>query len=195
MRASPLVVLAAAAAAVSAQAQNYTSELEMKIDPNTVQVQVRASWCQAQTNTCTLLCDNETDKNSCAQEDLSFACTCASNSSAPGLQYYVQTMPTFICETLFEQCNIQQVSNAEGQKACMTNIKNLCGKNPPPKGPVSGDSASTTAATTATASTTSASSTTVSTSKSAGFAAPTLALPGSGAAAAAAAVGVLAYFI
>ncbi|PWI64771.1 hypothetical protein PCL_08566 [Purpureocillium lilacinum] len=193
MRASAALV-AFAAAAVSAQ-QNYTSELDMKIDPNTVQLQIRAQWCQAQTNTCNLLCNNDTDKNSCAQEDLKYECTCASNSSAPGLQYYTQTMPTFICDALFGQCNEQNVGNADGQKACTTNIKNLCGKNDPPKAPVSDESSSSVSGTpSATGSASATGSKASTTSTSTGLAAPTMAPAGNGAAAAAA-IGLLAYLI
>ncbi|KAJ6445726.1 chromatin structure-remodeling complex protein RSC7 [Purpureocillium lavendulum] len=194
MRASAALV-AFAAAAVSAQ-QNYTSELDMKIDPNSVEIQTRAQWCQAQTNTCNLLCNKDTDKNSCAQEDLQYECTCASNSSMPGLQYYTQTLPTFICETLFGQCNVQNAGNADGQKACKTNIKDLCGKNDPPKAPVadSSSSASGSASPTASGSASATGTKGSTTSTSTGLAAPTMAPVGNGAAAVAA-VGLLAYFL
>ncbi|UNI15037.1 hypothetical protein JDV02_001609 [Purpureocillium takamizusanense] len=197
MRASAVVV-AFAAAAVSAQ-QNYTSELDMKIDPNSVEIQLRAQWCQAQTNTCNLLCNNDTDKNNCAQEDLKYECTCASNSSAPGLQFYTQTMPTFICDALYGQCNQQNAGNADGQKACTSNIKDLCGKLAPPKAPVSDESSSSaspsgTTSPTGSGSASATGSKATGTSTSTGLAAPTMAPAGNGAAAAAA-IGLLAYLI
>ncbi|PFH57244.1 hypothetical protein XA68_15315 [Ophiocordyceps unilateralis] len=135
MRASTALI-ALGAAVASAQSNgvgNYSSELDMHIDPNSIGSQQRAIWCRAQTNTCGLLCDNNTSKNSCVQEKLEYDCICAANNSAPALQYYQQTIPTFICETLFSQCDKQNVGNAEGQQSCITNIQNLCGKGAPPK--------------------------------------------------------------
>ncbi|KND90150.1 hypothetical protein TOPH_05131 [Tolypocladium ophioglossoides CBS 100239] len=196
MRVSAALVVFATAA-VSAQ-QNYTSDLDMKIDPNSVPVQTRATWCQAQTNTCGLLCGLNTKKNSCALVDLSFQCTCTSNNSMPGLQYYTQTMPSFICETLFSQCNTQQVGNADGQKACTDNIQKLCGQNASPKAPVSdggdGDSSSTPSGTPKPTSSNTGSGSSATSTTSKGLAAPTM-VPGGNGAAAAAAIGFLAYLL
>ncbi|PHH85066.1 hypothetical protein CDD83_938 [Cordyceps sp. RAO-2017] len=206
MRASTaLVVLSAAvASAQSTTTGNYTSELDMIKDFNaqSVQPSQRAVWCRAQTNTCGLLCDNNTNKNSCAQEDLKFECTCASNNSAPGLQYYTQTVPTFICETLFSQCNSQQVGNADGQMGCLNNIQNLCGKAAPPKGGVSSDSKDGGDSSSSSASSpqptgsrgSSSSNGAVSSSTSGGLAAPTMAPAGKGAVAAAA-FGLVVYIL
>ncbi|POR35447.1 Uncharacterized protein TPAR_04352 [Tolypocladium paradoxum] len=193
----PAALVAFAAAAVSAQ-QNYTSELDMRIDPNSVPVQTRATWCQAQTNTCGLLCALNTNKNSCKLEDLSYQCTCTSNNSMPGLAYYTQTLPTFICQTLFSQCNTQNVGNADGQKACTVNIQNLCGKNDPPKAPVSGggdgDSSSTASGTAKPTSSQTGSGSSAASTTSKGLAAPTM-MPAGHGAAAAAAIGFLAYLL
>jgi len=104
-------------------------------------------------------------------------------------------MPTFICDALFGQCNEQNVGNADGQKACTTNIKNLCGKNDPPKAPVSDESSSSVSGTpSATGSASATGSKASTTSTSTGLAAPTMAPAGNGAAAAAA-IGLLAYLI
>ncbi|PHH63801.1 hypothetical protein CDD81_5458 [Ophiocordyceps australis] len=202
MRVSNTLCLLAAtvASAQSSQSRhNYTTELDMKIDPNSVSAQQRAVWCQAQTNTCGLLCDNNTGKNACSQEDLGFDCTCASNNSSPGLQFYTQTMPTFICETLFSQCNMENVGSADGQKACTTNIRDLCGTNPPPKAPISSDDhgdgnddSKASSSSGPTASQTGGSA--VVSTTSGGFAAPTMA-PGADGVVAAAALGFLALLI
>ncbi|RDA90511.1 hypothetical protein CP533_0849 [Ophiocordyceps camponoti-saundersi (nom. inval.)] len=137
-----VVALGAAVASAQSPSTNYSSELDMRIDPNSVPNAERAVWCLAQTNTCGLLCENNTSKNSCAQEKLEYECVCASNNSAPGLQYYTQTIPTFICETLFSQCNTQNVGNADGQMSCLNNIQKQCGKAAPPKGSGGGSSSS-----------------------------------------------------
>lgn len=144
------------------------------------------------------------------QDTLVYACSCRSNNSAPGLQYYTQTMPTFICNELFGQCNKQKVRDAQGQQACIQNIRNRCGTVNPPKSPVKSDSnagesdkgntsASSSSTPTAGGSSGNASpsqssdgSNAVTTSSSRGVAAPTMVQAGHGAAAAAA-FGLLAY--
>ncbi|KAH7133614.1 hypothetical protein EDB81DRAFT_108182 [Dactylonectria macrodidyma] len=195
-----LTLLTVAVGAVSAQVANYTSSLNMTIDPNTVEAQERASWCQAQTNTCELLCDNNTGDNSCTQSDLSWECTCASNSSTPGLQYYTQTVPTFICEELYSQCIASNTGSASSQRECTSNIGDLCATQGPPDVDDSEESSSTTESQTATASATKSSGTSeatgdsVTSTSSDGFAAPTMAPAGKGAAAAVA-IGMLAYLV
>ncbi|KAF4963174.1 hypothetical protein FSARC_8800 [Fusarium sarcochroum] len=198
-------VLAMAISAVSAQTvKSYKSSLDMTIDPNSVDIGQRSDWCGAQQNTCDTLCGDDTDKNSCDEDELKWQCTCTSNSSAPGLQYYTQTMPTFICQTLFSQCITQYAGNSDGQKQCTSKIDAKCAKQSPPKNVAKDDDddedATSTASDTATASATKSSSSStgtaeaVSTTASDGFAAPTMAPAGKGAAAAIA-LGMLAYMI
>lgn len=204
MRSSAIFV-AIAATAVSAQGTvpTYKSALNMTIDPNTVAQQQRAVWCQGQTNTCQVLCDNNTDQNDCNQAQLTYDCTCASNNSAPGLQYYTQTLPTFICQQLFSSCIQSNAGNADGQDECKSNIQKLCAtQNPPTIAEISKQAdASTAAATTAAtssaghASTTSAeqsASSSASSTSSKGAAAATMAPAGAGVFAMAAA-GLAAY--
>ncbi|KAI5466706.1 hypothetical protein BGZ63DRAFT_5584 [Mariannaea sp. PMI_226] len=198
---SSLALFALAASMASAAVPEYESSLNMTINPGVVDAQTRASWCQAQTNTCTTLCDNETNKNSCTQSTLAWDCTCSSNSSAPGLQYYVQTMPTFICEELYSECITQNTGSASGQKECTKNIKDLCGSLKPSSASKDDDSSTTdsssetdtaTATASATKSDSSAAKSTVTSTSSDGFAAPTMA-PGKGAAAVA--IGMLALLV
>ncbi|PTB36928.1 uncharacterized protein TrAFT101_007214 [Trichoderma asperellum] len=150
MRSSAIFV-AIAATAVSAQTvPTYKSSLNMTIDPNSVPQQQRAVWCQGQTNTCQVLCDNNTDLNDCNQAQLTFDCTCAANNSAPGLQYYTQTLPTFICQQLFSNCIQANAGNADGQDQCKSNIQKLCAThNPPTIAEISSLADASTAATTA----------------------------------------------
>lgn len=116
----------------------------------------------------------------------------------PGLQFYTQTMPSFICQTLFSQCNTQQVGSADGQKACTDNIQKLCGQIDPPKAPISaggdGDSSTSASGTAKPTASKSGSDKSVTTTTSKGFAAPTI-VPGGNGAAAAAAMGFLAYLL
>ncbi|OAA79482.1 hypothetical protein LEL_02968 [Akanthomyces lecanii RCEF 1005] len=199
MFAKAAIFALAAAGAATAQVQNYTSSLNMTIDPNQATGQERAQWCAAETNSCSQLCDGAST-NDCSAATLDYKCICSSNSSAPGLEYYSQTMPTFICLKLFDLCNSQNVGNAKNQAACKTNIMSHCGTLDPTKATTGGSSSSasgsgssTTASPEATGQT-GGSGSASSTSSSHGMAAPTMAA-GQGIAAAAAAVGVFAYLI
>ncbi|PNP59528.1 hypothetical protein THARTR1_01018 [Trichoderma harzianum] len=228
MRSSAIFV-AIAAAVVSAQVPTYKSSLNMTIDPNSVPQQQRGKpffspdpFCRggafrcettpnagarAQTNTCQVLCDNNADENDCNQATLSYDCTCASNSSAPGLQFYTQTLPTFICEQLFSNCIQTNAGNQDGQNACKSNIQKLCAtRNPPTAAEISSLDQSTApaettssrgAASTHTAATTTApesASSAAQSSTSSGFAAATQGPIGTGAFAMAAA-GLMAYVL
>ncbi|KAF9772998.1 hypothetical protein IL306_009260 [Fusarium sp. DS 682] len=199
---SSFALLAMAISAVSAQSvQDYKSSLDMTIDPNSVDLATRSSWCGAQQNTCDALCKDDTKTNRCTEDDLKWDCTCSSNSSAPGLQYYTQTMPTFICQQLFSQCISQNTGSQDGQKQCKSKIGSKCATQNPPKEVIDDDGdATSTASDTATTSATRSSSQATGTAESVtsttsdGFAAPTMA-PMGGGAAAAVALGVLAYLI
>lgn len=150
----------------------------------------------------------------CQQETLKYDCKCASNSSAPGLQYYTETLPTFICKELFGQCIAAHPNDADGQNACTKDIDDKCATQNPPKEPVGGGSSSdgddddddtTSSATSARPAQTPQPSGSgsgndnepednVTTTSSDGLAAPTL-VPGANGVAAVAAIGVLAYLI
>ncbi|KAE8443052.1 hypothetical protein EG329_002375 [Mollisiaceae sp. DMI_Dod_QoI] len=121
MFARSTIAVALMAAVVVAQTTNNT------IDPNSVPSTTRSQWCQAQTNTCGTLCSGDYNNNSCIPDTLTFSCTCASNNSQPGLQYYKETMPTFICEQIFTNCIAQNVGDAAAQALCNSNEQNNCG--------------------------------------------------------------------
>ncbi|UPK97981.1 hypothetical protein LCI18_008916 [Fusarium solani-melongenae] len=203
---STLALFALAVSAVTAQTavQNYESSLNMTIDAGTVDFGTRADWCNAQQDTCDTLCKDDTEANDCTVETLKWECACSSNSSTPGLQYYTQTMPTFICQELFAQCISQNAGSQSGQRDCKQKIQALCATQSPPKNTASDDDdddddATTTLSTatrSATQSVASASATedTVTSTSSDGLAAPTMAPAGKGAAAAVA-LGMLAYLL
>ncbi|RSL59787.1 hypothetical protein CEP54_007105 [Fusarium duplospermum] len=204
---STLAFFALAVSAVTAQTavQDYKSSLDMTIDPGTVEFGTRAGWCNAQQDTCDTLCRDDTKDNDCTAETLKWECACSSNSSTPGLQYYSQTMPTFICQELFAQCISQNAGSQSGQRDCKQKIQALCATQAPPKNAASDDDddddddATTTLSTatrSATQSAASASATeeTVTSTTSDGLAAPTMAPAGKGAAAAVA-LGMLAYLL
>lgn len=134
-----------------------------------------------------------------SQGTLEYTCKCASNDSAPALQYYANSMPSNICFELFNRCNEENIGQAEAQKACITNIQDLCGTQSAAKAPGSDDSDGSGGSVTAPSSTSGPQATgedggDATSSTMSGFAAPTKA-PGQGIAAAAAALGAFAYVI
>jgi hypothetical protein len=209
MRSTAVLALAAAAAGVSAQLDaGYKSALDMKLsDPNSVSITTRSDWCRGQFNTCETLCGDNTQDNDCDPNDLSYKCNCAKNGSAPGLQYYKATMPSYLCDAIYGQCKEANVGNSQNQKKCDTQIESLCPTNDPPKTPVDSeddgdedeDQSSSTSSTNpgptpAPTEDGDEGEDNVSTTTSDGFAAPTLAPAGNGVAAIAA-IGLLAYLI
>ncbi|KAF5674075.1 PCI domain-containing protein [Fusarium heterosporum] len=200
---SSIALIAMAISAVSAQSvKSYKSSLDMTIDPNSVDIATRSDWCGAQQNTCDALCKDDTNSNSCSETDLKWDCKCSSNSSTPGIQYYIQTIPTFICKELFSQCIAQNTQSSRDQRECESKIDDKCATQAPPKEVASDDDDDTTstAASSATSSATKSSADatgsaeSVSSTSSDAFAAPTMAPVGRGAAAAVA-LGMLAYMI
>ncbi|KAH7304885.1 hypothetical protein BKA65DRAFT_416103, partial [Rhexocercosporidium sp. MPI-PUGE-AT-0058] len=89
-------------------------------------------WCSSQKSTCGLLCSGGLQSNDCDTATLAFDCTCLSNGSSPGLQYYTNTMPTFICEHIFGDCVAASVGDASAQAACVAYEKENCGNSTPP---------------------------------------------------------------
>jgi len=124
----PVVAVALLSSFVAAQFNNIT------VDPSTVDATTRAQWCEAEFNTCNLLCSKATTANQCDSTTLNFTCTCTANNSAPGLQFYKQTMPTFLCEQEFSICNADAVNapnSAQAQADCAATEKSSCGQIDP----------------------------------------------------------------
>lgn len=63
-----------------------------------------------------------------SQQTLDYECTCRSNDSAPGLQFYEGTLPTFICKELFSQCIGASQGDLDVEDGCKENIDSLCGR-------------------------------------------------------------------
>lgn len=97
------------------------------IVPSSIDLTLRSQWCQGQTNTCGTLCSGDVMDNDCDPDSLEYKCTCNANSSSPGLIYYKETMPTFICETIFNQCIKAGEDSQAAQVLCTENEKKNCG--------------------------------------------------------------------
>ncbi|KAL2017706.1 hypothetical protein VTK56DRAFT_1731 [Thermocarpiscus australiensis] len=137
MRKNILLAALSALTFVTAQNQNFT------INPGAVDPSTRSDWCNAEYNTCKLLCGGDPTANECDTDTLDYKCTC-SNGTAPGLDYYTQTMPTFICEQAYADCIAANTGNARGQDNCTKTIKDHCGTLDPNKAQVGGGSSETT---------------------------------------------------
>jgi hypothetical protein len=126
MRAYLTTIALSALTLVVADKGNFTINLD-NVTPST-----KAAWCQGQINTCGTLCVDTPKANNCTPSDLTFYCTCQ-NGSAPGLQYYTQTIDTFVCLEAFDECITAHVGDKRGQDACTSDIKNQCGTLDPTK--------------------------------------------------------------
>jgi len=139
MRQNVLLVALSALTVASAQDSNRN----FTIDPNEVKPEVRSDWCGAEYNTCRILCANNPTANDCDVNTLNYTCTC-SNGSAPGLDYYIQTIPTFICQQAYSDCIAANTASSKAQDECTNNIQKKCGTLDPSKAQVGGGSDDTT---------------------------------------------------
>lgn len=99
-----------------AAAQNST------LDPSQVDLTTKNQWCNAQKDSCPLLCGGRqyTLTNNCDGSSLSYNCTCANGTAPLGIAQYSQTLPSLECERAFQQCNTAH----PGADICNSN----CGK-------------------------------------------------------------------
>ncbi|CCF37065.1 hypothetical protein CH063_08487 [Colletotrichum higginsianum] len=195
MRTSFAVLALSAITAVSAQRKIYTAA---DINVGTVTINQKANWCVAERNTCKVLCQPNPTTNDCDSTTLEYSCICP-NGSAPGLEYYEQTMPTFICNKAFEDCIAANVGDRAGQTNCTESIRSQCGtvnaQADEASGTTTSASASATNTPTGTGSADAAATTAPSSSSSSAWAAPTANPARYGNAAAVAAIGLFAYML
>ncbi|KIN01819.1 hypothetical protein OIDMADRAFT_144465 [Oidiodendron maius Zn] len=169
----------AATVALALLASSAVAQLnDSSVDIGAIDIGTKTTWCNAQYNSCNSLCGNPI-ANGCDNPSLSFNCTCA-NGSAPGLQYYIQTIPTFLCEQAYQNCIQANLQNSSGQDQCKAEEKTECGHLDPNDAVVvspstSSSSPSSTGATSA-ASNSATPTSSVSSSSSTGAAATMLAL-------------------
>jgi hypothetical protein len=110
------------------------SQAVYQIDPNSVALSIRTSWCQSQISTCPLLClqlpgeSSTTDANDCDPTNLTYDCVCG-NGMSPNASEYSQTLPYFICTEYGNQC----VAGCGGDTTCQSNCRSQhpCGAQNP----------------------------------------------------------------
>ncbi|KAI1096063.1 hypothetical protein F5B19DRAFT_217276 [Rostrohypoxylon terebratum] len=73
---------------VSAQANSNST---FTIDPSTVDISDRVSWCQGQSDSCGTLCGSVLN-NSCSTDTLDFSCECQ-GGNYPDMNKFENTMP------------------------------------------------------------------------------------------------------
>ncbi|KAH6646154.1 hypothetical protein BKA67DRAFT_95590 [Truncatella angustata] len=160
------IVAMSALTVVSAGNSTFT------IDPNSVTLSLRASWCTSERNACTQICGNAPD-NDCDVNTLSYSCTCDDGTS-PDMNEYANSLPFYICQQAFTNCIAANVGSATGQANCTTSIQDNCGtKNASSAATTTSSAASTSSTGTATGTAATNSGSATSTSSSAGGSMPT----------------------
>jgi len=105
------------------------------IDPSSVNITVRETWCTDQMASCPLIClqlpgtSGSPESNSCSATDLSYSCVC-SNGVQPNASEYSQTIPYFECTTFNTQC---VTACPQGDATCAQNCNTAhpCGAQYP----------------------------------------------------------------
>ncbi|KAI1433841.1 hypothetical protein GGR50DRAFT_666053 [Xylaria sp. CBS 124048] len=86
----------------SAQAQ-----IQYHIDPSSVSLTDRDTWCSQELSTCPLICQDVStgtpQNNDCDPKTLTYSCICEDGNS-PNLTQYSLTLPFFICQEWGTQC-------------------------------------------------------------------------------------------
>lgn len=154
-----------AVVAVTALLSTVTAQT---IDPDSVDIATRDTWCTSQITACPLICTQETNgsaavySNTCDPDTLDYSCVC-DNGLSPNISEYSQTIPYFTCTESNNQCRTAcGISNNACAAACVED--HPCGAQNPTR-----VNATTTATGTASATGTGASSTDDSTSVYSGF--------------------------
>ncbi|KAH7027620.1 uncharacterized protein B0I36DRAFT_364800 [Microdochium trichocladiopsis] len=77
------------------------------IDPDSVALSIRTSWCQSELSTCPIICQQyppgTTLVNTCDPEHLTYGCLCG-NGQKPNVTEYTLTLPYFTCTEWGNQC-------------------------------------------------------------------------------------------
>jgi len=123
------------------------------IDPTSVPLATRDSWCTDQTTTCPLLCTQETNSattyaNDCSPSTLQWDCVCK-NGLSPNVSQYSLTIPYHECQEWGNQCVAAcPISNSACAQNCRTQY--TCGANNPTRVNATTSSSATAAGSTST---------------------------------------------
>ncbi|KAF9875720.1 CDP-alcohol phosphatidyltransferase [Colletotrichum karsti] len=94
-------IFAVAAAFVASAHADYV------INPKSVPLATRKSWCQDETNTCPIICQQVEPRttlvNTCNSETLEYGCICG-DGKQPNMTEYSLTLPYHVCQEYGNQC-------------------------------------------------------------------------------------------
>ncbi|QUC17471.1 uncharacterized protein UV8b_01712 [Ustilaginoidea virens] len=112
-------------AVLAAAVFGAVASADYAIDPSSVSLGTRQSWCAQEQSTCPLICQQVEPRttlvNTCDPVTLTFGCLCGNNQQ-PNVSEYSLSLPYFICQQWVQQC----------QNACDTNAcKSDCTQNHP----------------------------------------------------------------
>lgn len=138
-------VLAVAAVLASVASADYV------IDPKSVSLSIRTSWCASELSTCPIICQQyppgTTLVNTCDPETLTYGCICGTGQK-PNVTEYSLTLPYFTCTEWGNQCVKACGQNNECSRNCREN--NPCGALNPTKNNETTTASSTSASASAT---------------------------------------------
>ncbi|KAH9896199.1 hypothetical protein F4778DRAFT_258705 [Xylariomycetidae sp. FL2044] len=118
-----LQILLAAAGIRASWAQGNDT---LTVDPDTVDLTTRSSWCTTELSTCNTLCGQIIiDGNSCDASTLEYQCKCA-NGGEPDMTQFKQTIPYFMCEQSYSNCVASASGDAAAQTQCEEDIGSQC---------------------------------------------------------------------
>jgi len=132
----------------------FSAQAQYTINPDSVPLATRTSWCQSQLSSCPLLClqlpgnSSTTEVNYCDPTTLTYSCICG-NGLQPNASEYSETLPYFICTEYDTQC-VAACGDAACASACRDD--NPCGAQNPPRVNTTSTSSTQTATATATTS-------------------------------------------
>ncbi|KAI7786695.1 hypothetical protein LA080_002806 [Diaporthe eres] len=84
-----------------------TVQADYRIEPSSVPLSTRKSWCQSEISTCPSICRDQSDTgaqvNTCDPDTLTYGCLCGDNTQ-PNVSEYSLTLPYFVCTEWGNQC-------------------------------------------------------------------------------------------
>ncbi|KAH9840449.1 hypothetical protein Tdes44962_MAKER01649 [Teratosphaeria destructans] len=103
------------------------------IDPNSVSLTTRKSWCDSQVTQCPYLCSQydvgqEAQTNNCNPDTLTYTCVCK-NNIVPSASEFTLTLDYFVCQTWGQQCKEACNSVEACNVKCVEDMK--CGAQNP----------------------------------------------------------------
>jgi len=131
------ILVAASALAGFASAQNATGNYNTPIpccsvDPASVPLDDKQTWCNANENTCVELCGGQgqiaSNGNECDSQTLDFSCECRNGTNvSDSMKKYEQSVDGQMCSYWYIQCIAATGSDAAAQFQCEQARDNECG--------------------------------------------------------------------